>query len=305
MSAPALHCIIVTYRRDETFKTTLQLALNQSQRPSTIVVVDNGRSDEVDATVAACPSSACVTYIRASENLGPAGATALAMDRILRFAGDTDWITRLDDDLVEMDSDVFAVLLDFGQRMADIDPATGAVGAVGSRYDWRRNLLVRVSDDEIAAGPVPVDYVPTNVFPLYRVAAVRRAGTFDARLFYGFSEVEYGLRLRAAGFTLYACPELWQRLGRQSASIAGRSWVLAEPNWRRYYALRNQIWVLRSAGYPRTAIQTGLVRGVLKPLANVTVHPGRVPRHLTLGVRAFADGWRGRLGRTVDPDTWT
>jgi glycosyltransferase involved in cell wall biosynthesis len=305
MSTPAVHCIIVTFRRDPGFRKTLELALSQSRQPARIIVVDNGQSDDVARTVAACSPSARVDYIRAPENLGPAGGTALAMRSILTEAGDDDWITRLDDDLTEMDSDVFEVLLDFGQRMVANDPATAAVGAVGSRYDRRKNRLIRIDDAEIARGPVPVDYVPTNVFPMYRVRVVRAAGTLDERLFYGFSEVEYGLRLRAAGYSLYACPELWQRLGRRTAATAGPTLTLQEPDWRRYYALRNQIWMLHESGDRYVAFRVGIVRCILKPLASLCLHPHLARRHLGLGVRAFRDGWTGRLGRTIDPEEWT
>lgn len=300
---PRLYCVIVTFRRHRGLEHVLDLVAAQELQPHQVVVVDNESSEAVSAAVDRHRrTGADIVYLTPGENIGPAGGTAHAMRFILEQAADQDWITRLDDDLEQLDDDIFAKTLEFATRLVDVDPDVAAVGAVGSRYDWRRGRLVRISDAEIASAPIAVDYVPTNVFPAFRVEAVRTVGTLDARLFFGFSEVEYGLRLRNAGRTLYANPELWKRLGRKTAITAGPRFGLRPANWRRYYSLRNQVYVLRSNGHPRVALRVGLVRGLLKPLLHLPIRPRAAISHLRLGWPAVRDGWRGRLGRTIDPD---
>jgi GT2 family glycosyltransferase len=298
-----LFCIIVTYRRPVQFEKALDFALTQGRPPDRIVVVDNEGSDLITDIVArAQREGAPVELIQPGDNLGPAGGTAVAMEQILLEADDGDWITRIDDDNEVDDPDIFGRLLTFAEEQRRIDPLVAAVGAVGSRYDWRRGRLIRVDDREIDAGPVDVDYVPTNVYPAFNVGAVRDVGVFDRELFYGSSEVEYGLRLRRAGYRLLADPVLWRRLGRRSEHTAGASRRLRPFNWRRYYSLRNQIHILVAYGHPWTAVRVGVVRGLVKPLVNVPFGPRVALTHLKWGSRAVLDGWRGRMGRTYDPE---
>ena len=72
--------------------------------------------------------------------------------------------------------------------------------------------------------------------------------------------------------------------------------------WKRYYSLRNTIYVLRRFGHPVTAARVTLVTGFAKPLANLVVSPRRAVQHLGLNWRASRDGWTNRMGRTVEPD---
>jgi GT2 family glycosyltransferase len=301
--SPRLFCIIVTYRRAEAFQKALNFALTQHRSPDGIVVVDNEESDLiVDLVDRGQQQGTPIQLIQPGDNLGPAGGTAIAMERILLEADDGDWITRIDDDNELEDPDIFGRLFEFALDQHRIDPLVAAVGGVGSRYDWKRGRLVRIDDSEIDAGPVDVDYVPTNLYPAFRVGAVRDVGVFDRKLFYGSSEVEYGLRLRRAGYRLLADPVLWRRLGRRWEHTAGARRTLRPFSWRRYYSLRNQIHILIEYGHPWTAVKVGTVRGLLKPLANVPFSPRLALTHLKWSSRAVFDGWRGRMGRTYDPE---
>lgn len=301
--SPRLYCIIVTYKRPQGLADALRFVLAQERPPDLVVVVDNegslAVSRQVEAVERRHPGK--VVLLRAPENLGPAGGTALGMEHILRVAHDDDWITRSDDDRTEK-FEVYAELLRFAIEQRTADKRVGAVGAVGARFDWRRGRLVRVTDEEIALGPVDVDYVPTGVFPAFNVGAVRDVGVFDVDLFYGSSEVEYGLRLRRAGYRIVANPILWTQLGRQSALTAGPRVTLRPFTWRRYYSLRNQIYLLRRSGHATTAVRVAVVRGLLKPLLNLPRAPRQAWLHLRWNARAVADGWRGRMGRTYDPE---
>lgn len=299
---PRLFCVIVTYRRHFGLARTLDLALGQRLAAARVVVVDNEDSPLVRAIVEERQGAVPIDYLASGDNRGPAGGTADAMRHIVGLATDLDWITRLDDDLETLEPDIFEQTLQFATSMIHADPMVAAVGAVGARYDWRRGRLVRIDDGEIGTHPIPVDYVPTNVFPAFRVEAVRKIGVLNSALFYGFSEVEYGLRLRRAGRTLYANPVLWARLGRRSAATSGPRAALRPMNWRRYYSLRNQVYVLRRYGHPVVALRVALVRGVAKPALNMVVAPRQAWRHLRLGLRAGRDGWSGRLGRTIEPN---
>jgi hypothetical protein len=138
---------------------------------------------------------------------------------------------------------------------------------------------------------------------------------FRSALFFGFEELEYGLRLTRAGYRIYADGTRWKerrpikrdqgilppeevsadRASTTSIRITGRS-------WRRYYSLRNLVFILRESGSDMTAFKVAVTRGLLKPATNLVMGPAVAWASLRLGARASLDGWRGRLGRTVQPE---
>jgi GT2 family glycosyltransferase len=186
-------------------------------------------------------------------------------------------------------------LVQKAERLRSFDPAVAGLGTSGSRFDYRRCRLVK-PPSRGASEVIDVDYLATNMFPLFSVAAVRDVGTFREDLFFGHDEVEFGLRLRRHGYRLCRLDSTDQTR-RPSAT----SWRLGSVGWRRYYALRNIIVISREYCGPITTLRVTLVRGFLKPLLNMLVEPSNALRHLRLNTRAVVDAYRGRMGRTVEP----
>jgi glycosyltransferase involved in cell wall biosynthesis len=297
--------VLVTYRQPAALQVTLRRIAEQSQPLAGLVVVDNDPSPGARELVeAGAGGPGRLEYVASPENLGPAGGLAVGMERVLARARSHDWIVLLDDGDPPQWTTLFGELLAFGQAMRSADRRTAGVGLIGARFDWTSGRLVRPPDGELD-GAVPIDYIGGGQFPLYLAEAVRRVGPFSAPLFFGCDDLEYGLRLRRAGYSLYASGALWLQLRRKwgHAGMAVRpSVALPEPTWRRYYSLRNTIHILRTFGGTTAAIRVTALQGLLKPLANMATSPGRAWRHLKLNLRACRDGWTGRLGRTLDPE---
>src|SRR4029453_7830814 len=93
------------------------------------------------------------------------------------------------------------------------------VGLVGSRFDRRRARLQRLPDSELGHGPLDVDYIGGGHLPLYRVAAVRAVGVVDPSYFFGFEDLEYGLRLRSRGWRVVADGDQWLELRRAQGRL--------------------------------------------------------------------------------------
>ena len=244
-------------------------------------------------------------YVAAPENLGPAGGIALGMARLLERAGDDDWIVTLDDDDPPGDPGAFADLLALAIETSERDRSTAAVGLSGVRFDRRRGRVVRVPDDELHDA-VAVDSIAGNQCPCYAVRAIRAVGTMRTDLFFGHEELELGLRLGDAGYSLYGHGARWHdkrvALGRLDMDLVP-SRSLGDPTWRRYYSLRNLVRILRERGTAGSALRVTVVAGIGKPLANLVREPRLALAHLRLNVRACRDGWTGRMGRTVEPVT--
>jgi glycosyltransferase involved in cell wall biosynthesis len=305
MTGPRLYGVLVTFRRPVALAETLRRLSEQDRQLDHLVVVDNDPSPESRAAVAGAPSIAgSVDHLEMSENVGFTGGVAAGMRWVLERADDPDWIVVLDDDDPVPYPIVFSELERFAASMLERDPRTAGVGMSGGRFDWRRGRIRRVPDEELH-GPVAVDHVAGNQVPFYRVAAVRDAGTFHAPLFFGLSEIEFGLRLTRAGYSFYAHGDLWRRL-RERANRMGvdarPSWRLAPTNWRRYYVLRNSIYMLKRFDHPWTAVRVATVN-LAKPVANLPFHPRLAAEHLKINLRACRDGWTGRMGLRMKPDS--
>jgi glycosyltransferase involved in cell wall biosynthesis len=297
---------MVTYRRPEDLRATLGRLQGQVRPLDHLVVVDNAADPETESIVRSVGGPSDTEYLPMEENLGFAGGVGVGMEHVLRDASDDDWIVVLDDDDPPPFPSAIQELEQFAVTMLHQDPRTAAVGIHGARFDWRRGRIVRVPDKELQ-GPVVVDYVAGASLPLFRVAAVRDVGPFSRDIFFGLSEVEHGLRLRAGGYSAYAHGDLWRR----KRSMVGRMGVsyrpalrLAEVNWRHYYSLRNLIYILRQHGRTGTALRVTLVPGLGKPLANLPLSPRLAVQSLRLNWRACRDGWASRMGRTMEPHPW-
>lgn len=310
---PSFAGVLVTYRRPESLPETIRRLLAQTRQLDQLLVIDNGSDRAVADLVAEVGRDNRVTYFDAGGNLGPAGGYALGIRWLLAKAEDQDWVFLLDDDDPPFFDDAFEKAARFAEAMVAQDPNVAAVGISGGRFDFDRGLVRRIGDDEIF-GAVSVDHITGGGLPAYRVASVRAVGPPLEDLFFGFEELEFGLRLKAAGYSLYADGDQWRRrkeVKREQGllppeDVSARraeetNWKVTTPSWRRYYSLRNLTFILRSHGRSWTAMKVGLSRGIGKPLLNIPLSPGPAWSSLRLNARALIDGWLGRMGRTVPP----
>ncbi len=295
--------VLVTYRRPDDLEEHLRVLQKQTQHLERLVVVDNAPDATGEALVGSYADYAPAQYVPSRENSGAAGGIAQGLRATLAVADDADWVVLLDDDNPPRADDVLERLVDFA-RDHEGDHTLGAVGLTGSRFDRRWGRLQRLSDDELV-GSLDVDFIGGNQFPMLRVGAVRDVGVFRGELFWGLDDLDFGLRLRAAGYRVLVSGDLvrWARefhgrLGRQQepARVA-----VTRRSWRQYYTLRNLIDILRRNGQPVSALRVAATRGVGKAVVNTLRHPRRNDGLLRLSVRAVRDGWRGRLGRTIEP----
>jgi len=302
-AAPRLFGVLITFRRPDELSECLRAVAAQTRPLDHLVVVDNAPGERTRAIVAELAPGA--RYVAAPENLGPAGGIALGMSEVLPDAADHDVVMILDDNDPPPGDDVFALLWDFRAEVAATDPKVGAVGMIGVRFDHARGRVVWVSDDELRAHrAVPVDAIGGGLMPFYSAAAIRDVGLPRADLFFGFDDFEFGLRLRAAGWSMYTLGPLFLRaragLGELDMDLVP-SRALGPVSWRRYYSLRNLVWLLREQGNTSAAVRVSVVVGFAKPIANLVVRPRLAWGHLRMNARAVRDAWTGRLGRTVEP----
>lgn len=300
-----LHGLIVTYDRPAELVEFLRRLRLQTRGLDSLVVVDNLPSEASRDAVSDLQSIAPVAeYLPMSENLGPAGGIARGMQRVLGYASPDDWIVLFDDDDPPDRVDLLADLVTSLSVAIERRPELSGFGTSGARFDIGRGRVVRLSDRELAGGIVDVDWIGGNQFPMYRIAAVQHVGPFAEELFFGFDDLEYGLRLRSAGLGLAVDASI-MAMRREAAGRTG--WTptphraLQETNWRRYYSLRNLIVLIRTYGSESAAAAFALKAGLGKPLMRVFVQPRLALAHLSLNIRAVRDAYMRRMGRAIEP----
>lgn len=291
---------VITFRRPCVLAETLATLFAQSDPPDEVLVVDNAGCPETARVVAEQPRA---LYRDAEGNRGPAGAAALGVHWALERG--FDWIYWGDDDDPPRTSDTLERLLRLAASLDDRE--VGGVAAFGARWDWDRGELVRPQDHELRGGPLAIDAAGGNSQLLLRAEAVETIGLPDETLFFGLEEIEYCLRLRRQGYGLWVDGDLLfeyrtlaGRLGatprRRAVTPLSRGQI-----WRQYYHTRNTIHLMRRTfDHPQLARREA-VRALARALLSFRRGLGFGARFAVLQLRGVIDGYRDRMGRTVEP----
>jgi len=278
----------------------------QTRPPDVLVIVDNESSEDTRKVIEAFKkefSQHDIQYVPAPENLGSAGGWALAFQHSIGQTTDADWYVTLDDDDPPIYKHELEEMFHFALQQQDEHEDIGAVGIVGARFNWTRGFLERPSDEELQ-GAVPVDYVGNNHLAMYPASVVRKVGGFRGELFFGNTEVEYCLRLRKMGYKVRANGDLWIRRREYSDRIGYESKPsrLCTDKWKKYYTIRNYIFMMRNFGRVDLALKQALIQMALKPLYTLPSDWRLALRGFRIALRAVIDGFAGNMGRTLTPN---
>ena len=168
-------------------------------------------------------------------------------------------------------------------------------------YNYRRGRTERVVDSALS-GTVSVHLLGGGALPMYRAKAIRSVGLPDRSLFFGFEELEYGLRFVADGWRLLVDGDEWRRLREETdrSSLTRRDLRSSgsHASWRNYYSTRNQIIIARRFG-GAAAVMLSSIDGLARAVRSILrrKHRGNV---VMIG-RGLIDGWSSRTGRVVEP----
>lgn len=303
---PRVLGVLLTYRRQGLLPRTLQAICGQTRPLDQLLVVDNENSDATRAIVDRCRHESpdnTILYAATPTNLGSAGGWAFGMRRLLEDARDDDWIMPLDDDNPPKDHRDFDRMFNFAVTTNERYANVAAVGIIGARLNWRSGRILRLLDEELR-GCVPVEWVGTGNLPLYKVAALRSVGLFDERLFFGHTEMEFGLRLRNAGFKVFAHGDMWRerRARAGQIGIVKRRSRVCSLRWESYYSLRNYLYIARRLHRWDYVIRQILIQCLAKPVWTVFAKPSHAVPGFYMALRASIDGIFGRMGLRREPD---
>lgn len=300
-----MHGVLVWFRSPAVLDEAVSLIEKLSQPFDTLTVVDT-RGDRADVARPLLDRiGTSVEYVVAGSNVGPAGGFALGTAPLIDGAyADDDWVVMLDDGETRFfTDDRLDRVRTFAESAAERDPLVGCVGRRGARLSRRMGVFVAIGEDEFDSIELDVDMVANGQLPFYRLSALRQAGTFRPDMFFGFEELELGLRLRAAGRRVVAMPHFAKDSYR---SLVTRATDAPRPGsevkWRRYYGRRNLLVILRVNRFRTALVFQTLLVPIIMFVRLLRWRPKDALADLGITFRATVDAYRLRLGRTVEPD---
>ena len=248
--------VIVSYGPDETLTEVITAALDQCDK---VVLVDNGSDRETIGRLRDLTSDDDrAILIENSENLGLAKAQNIGL-ACARVEG-ADWILLLDDDSVPQAGMIAAMIAAWNTL-----PDRHRVGLLTPRLtddqdSLKPYLLTALGRFDLERTPMAAGVVVRNgVFAIASGSLIRGkvldvVGNMAADYFIDYVDVEFSLRLRAAGFEIVGIGDavLRHRLG-EFQEIVGRDGTLTgglntHSAGRRFYIHRNRIRVWRAYG---------------------------------------------------------
>lgn len=266
-------------------------------------VVDNGSTDgSVELIRSRFPRTGIVQL---PSNIGFAAANNTAIRNV--FENGVDYALLLNNDTL-VASTMLAKLVQFAEDNSDaglVGPAmyymnpSNRVFAAGGVIGWVTGETFH--RDKLSKSPEIVDYIP-GCGLLVKRAAFERAGGMDPEYFLNFEDVEWALRIRRSGYTVWCVPQarLWHKV---SATLGP-----ASPQ-NTYYMTRNSLrFFWRNApGHFKfsamAAIGARTVRTILAWQLKRKYRPD-FERHKRANMMALRDFILGRYGK-MGPDVAT
>jgi GT2 family glycosyltransferase len=235
---------IMTYERPAILDHTIRKLLQQSMAPEKILIVDNSESFDTKHMVEGLKDQR-IQYFRVGHNAGPAGAARIGLQKLAKEG--FQWINWCDDDNPPEFQESFEELLREGDLLIGLGTKVGAVGISGNMFNKRSGELIRLKTNSLETMN-EVDTIPGNVKLIIRNEVVSAGILPDERLFFGFEEFDFSLRIRKAGFRMFChgplmkkTRTLYGRKDRLENNIGRESTYQLR---RRYYSYRNLLFIL-------------------------------------------------------------
>ncbi|MCK6211782.1 glycosyltransferase family 2 protein [Georgenia sp. EYE_87] len=298
---PRVVAVVVTYRPDPRHTGPLLTAL--AGQCAHVVVVDNGSPEPARAELGRLCLDVGAELVELGENLGIAHAQNVGIARARELAADAVLLS--DQDSLPA-ADMVDRLVSGFRRAAASRGRVAAVGPVSSDtrssseqmvYAARRWGPRRARPQEAHDGMVDAAFLIASGC-LIEMEALDEVGDMNAAWFIDHVDLEWGLRARRAGYTLFAVTDahLAHELGDRLTKLPGRAQeVHVHSPVRTYYLARNTILLVRS-GLLSPWWRLGYVVWLAKYVAFNALLTAPRRRRTVFMARGIADGLRDRAG---------
>jgi GT2 family glycosyltransferase len=236
---------VITYKRPQVLVQTIQSIFEQTIAPVKLLIVDND-TEQSGKTVLDELEGFPVEYYSVGFNSGPAGGAYEGLKNL--FTQGYEWVLWLDDDDPPRFKDQIEALTAVVERNKHLD-SFAMTGCVGQLYNANKGEITRIKDEALFPGvDIEVDQIAGNMFPFVHKKVFDAGVLPDKKLFFGFEELDFDLRVQNAGFKIlisgkemYRHRELSGRLNFQRAIYTEKK---ISTLWREYYGMRALIKII-------------------------------------------------------------
>ena len=251
--------VIVTHKRVEMLRHSLEQVVNQTHPVQWVIVVDNGAEQAVRDLLEELAGDRAV-YLPSKTNLGGAGGFAYGFLTALALGADAIWCA--DDDGRPADHGVLEELYRVAEqhRLHEVSPVVANIGDPAKlAFPLRQGLEWKRTTAELEGSFLP-DYASLFNGALISAEAMERIGVPDYRLFIRGDEVEYHRRLSQSGLrygtaltTKYLHPD---GSGEFHPIMGGRAHAQWPDNEsKRYFTYRNRGYIINQQGMKKMKLQ--------------------------------------------------
>lgn len=296
---PNITAVIVTHNRKTLLLRCLAAIVNQTHRPDHILIVDNASTDgtrellEFDGWL----QRQNFDLLSLDSNTGGAGGFAEGLKHAVEKGAEWAWM--MDDD-AQPHLDALEHLL---KHQLLPDNLYGSVAVSGEKLSWPTMPIEGGKGDGIEylsqlPSELDVQFIPFLGI-LISSSMVKRIGLPDTGFFLAADDVDYCMRARSAGAKILL---IGSSHIEHPASERYRLWLpgrefysLKLAPWKRYYDVRNRIFVARNH-YGAKLWYSTVPGSFLRLIATLWHEDKRLPQ-----IKAFyagmIDGLLGRKGR--------
>jgi GT2 family glycosyltransferase len=298
MMSATVAAVGVTLNRRELLSRCLDALSRQTRAPELVIVVDNASTDGTSRFLSSLSAQMPnLEVISLRENTGGAGGFSSGMAAAARRGATWAWL--MDDDaLPELDSLKHLLL-----HARDDRNLYGSIAIQGDHLSWPMRPIKKRSSDLVAL----VDHLPETLdvafIPFLGLLVSRRTiekiGLPDEGFFIAADDVDYCERARHAGARIILVKG--SKINHP-ASERYRLWLpgrpiysLRLPPWKRYYDIRNRLFVARN--HYGLALYYSTIPGSFLRLIATLWHEGNKLGQLKAFTGGMIDGLLGRKGR--------
>lgn len=294
--------VVVTYNRKALLKECLIALLNQTRPLDEIIVIDNASTDRTEDVVR--DRFPVVTYIKLANNSGGAGGFHEGMK--LAFEKGHDWIWVMDDDAIAM-ADALRKLTDCPMMLEDkvyalastVLEQNGSISLLHRRlFDPNTLKEKAINAAMYQDDSFQMDSASFVGFLISR-KAIREVGLPLKDLFIHYDDTEYSLRIRKRGI-MVTVPGSKVVHGEVGGGSEKSMWRQQPLDWKRYYSIRNRIYMLKKYGEPGLVFYMNILRMIFWDIIveALLFHHFKF-RSIKILLCGIIDGFRGKLGKNV------
>lgn len=238
--------VIVTCNRERLLRECVAHAMNQTNRPNFLIIVDNASTDGTKAYLQSLDQGDDLEIIYLPKNIGGAGGFAAGMERASQK--NVACVLMIDDDAI-LAEDYMEKILAARCKYPQYKAFAGTVETGGEIDTFHRRNLQKVGllMKTVREESYKQDYFVCDIASFCGMVAdtdlIRQMGLPHAEYFIFFDDTEYSLRIRKASrFLVVTDAKLEHKKEKKTQNYPRRY------EWKDYYAIRNRIMMVKEHG---------------------------------------------------------